>query len=329
MKKLLAFVFAVSILGADTQPYAPAGPPEVPPTPWLTGPLIAPTGQVIPFGSFDLEAYVYATTNTGTYNQNWNTVSAEHNFFSLNPQFFWFFGLTSWMDINIIPQFFYNTTNGQHSWNFGDLPVALDFQLMSVGYTPYFPGIKFTVRETFPTGPYQNLDPNKLLTDQSGAGTFGTTFNLVLYDVYHIKDHFFISTTYSLAYTVTTPVHVHGFNTYGGGYGTDGYALPGQTFQAIMSFEFALSQNWVIALDNVYTHVNATQFYGNPGTLLPGGRGGAANVGQPSSEQISFAPAIEYNFGSNFGICAGCWFSAWGRNSTRFVSGVIEFVYTY
>ncbi len=307
--------------------YADQSAPPVPaPTPWLTGPLIAPTGTVVPYGDFEIESYVYATTNVAEYNSNWHAVPSEHNFFSLNPQFLMFFGLTPWMDINLNPQFFYNTTNDQHSWNFGDFPVALDFQLLDAAYTPYFPGIKFTVRETFPTGPYENLNPEKLLTDQSGAGTFGTTLNLVFYKVYHLVDHCFLSTTYSAAYTVTTPVHVKGFNTYGGGYGTDGWALPGNTFQTIVSFELSLSQNWALAIDNVYTHVDETKFFGTPGI---NSSGAPATVGVPSSEQISFAPAIEYNFSSHFGIIAGCWLTAWGRNSTKFYSGVVDFCYTY
>jgi len=334
MKKLsiLSLLLSVSSMlfsdsGSSTvQPYEPNQPAPPPPTAWLTGPLIAPVGAVVPYGNFNIETYVYSTTNTGTYNSNWHAVSAAHDTFSLNPQFSCFFGLTPWMDINIVPQFYYNTTNGAHSWDFGDLAVALDFQLLDPNYTPYFPGIKFTIKEMFPTGPFQNLNPNKYMTDQSGAGTFGTTFNLVLYKVYHLTGEHFLSTTYSAAYTVTTPVNVHGFNTYGGGYGTNGYALPGDTFEAIISFELTLSQNWALALDNVYIHVDRTQFFGTSGTTATGA---LATVGTPSSEQISFAPAIEYNFSSNLGIIAGCWFTAWGRNSTEFISGVVNFTYTY
>jgi hypothetical protein len=310
----------------EPPPPAPPPPPATAPTPWLTGPLIAPIGAIVPYGDFEIESYIYFTTNTGTYNSHWHSVSAEHNFYSLNPQFLCFFGLTPWMDINIVPQFFANWTHGQHSVVFGDLQAALDFQLLDPGYTPYFPGIKFFVRETFPTGPYQRLNPKKLLTDQGGAGTFATSLGLVLYKVYHFGGHYFLSTTYNATYTITTPVHVRGFNTYGGGHGTHGHVLPGNTSQFIVSFEFTLSQNWVLALDNVYTHVNATRFYGTVGTTAPGT---PATVGGPSSEQISFAPAIEYNFSSHFGIEAGCWFSAWGRNSTEFRSAVINFDYTY
>ncbi len=136
------------------QPYAPSSPPAPPvasspvPVPWLTGPLIAPIGAVVPYGDFEIETYIYATTNTGTYNKNWGVVSAPHNFFSLNPQFLCFFGITPWVDVNIIPQFFYNWTDGQSAVHFGDLQVGLDFQLLDPAATPYFPGIKLAVRET-------------------------------------------------------------------------------------------------------------------------------------------------------------------------------------
>lgn len=306
--------------------YGDEAPAQPPPTPWLTGPLIAPPGTALPFGSINIESYLYFTTNTGAYNSHWHSVEAPDNYFFFNPQFFFYFGLTPWMDININPEFFCNSTAGRTSGGFGDFSAALDFQLYDADANPYFPGIKFTLEETFPTGKFQNLNPDRLLTDQTGEGTFATTFNLVLYKVYHLKGHYFLSTTYSAAYTVAAPVHVHGFNVYGGGFGTDGRALPGNTFLGIVSFEWALDQNWALALDNVYKHTDATQFCGTVGTASSGA---AARVGFPSSEQISFAPAIEYNFSSNFGIIAGCWFTAWGRNSEVFRSGVVNINYTF
>lgn len=306
--------FCAIVLGAASLLYGN----EPPPTPWLTGPLIAPIGAVVPYGDFEIQPYVYATTETGTYNPHWKARSSS-NFFSLNTQVLCFFGLTPWMDINLVPQFFYNTVSNQKATRFGDLAVALDFQLLDPAATPYFPGIKFTLREMFPTGTYQRLNPDKLLTDQTGAGAFSTNFSLILYQVYHLKGAHFLSMTLSAAYNVNPPVHVHGLNTYGGGDGTKGYALPGNNFQGIASFELTLNQNWVLALDNVYSHTDATSFYGT--TITP--------VGVPSSEQISFAPAIEYNFSSHLGIIAGCWFTAWGRNTPVFRSGVIAFDYTY
>jgi hypothetical protein len=301
----------------------PTPPPEAP---WFTGPLLAPPGTVTPFGSYEIEPYIYFTTTTGIYNKDWKIVNSSHNFFSLNPELFLYFGLTSWLDINIITQFFYNTVSNQNSVNFGDLQIGLDFQLLEPGFTPYFPGIKLTVRETFPTGPYEKLHPKKLLTDLSGAGTYGSTFNLVFYDVYHLWKNHFLTTTYSAAYTVTTPVKVHGFNAYGGGFNANGTALPGNTFQAIISFELSLSQNFGLALDNVYTHVNKTKFFGSPGTTTTGA---ISSNSLPSSEQLSFAPAIEYNFNSTTGIAIGAWVTALGRNSPIFNSAIIDLVLVF
>jgi hypothetical protein len=309
-----------------TQPYLPPEPPPPLPPPWFTGPLIVPVPTVVPYGDFEIQSYFYLTTNTGTYNAHWSSVEAPHKFFSFSPQIQCFFGLTPWCDIVLIPQFAYNISSHHHSIHFGDFPVGLDFQLLDSNATPYFPGIKFTIKETFPTGNFQRLNPSKLLTDQTGAGTFASTFNVILYKVYHIYALHWLSTTYSAAYTVNSPVNVHGFNAYGGGFGTKGTAMPGNSFQGIISFEYTLNQNWVLAFDNVYVHTDATQFCGKHGKTATGSQ---ASVGAPSSEQISFAPAIEYNFSSRFGIIAGCWFSAWGRNSTKFRSGVINFDYTY
>lgn len=318
---IFTFLFGNFLFGDNR----PSKLPE-PPTPWLTGPLLVPQATVIPLGHFEIETYLYFTTNTGTYDSHWHPDSASKNFFSLNPQLFIYLGLTPWMDINIVPQFFYNTTANQNSVNFGDLVIGLDFQLLGADSIRYFPGIELSIRETFPTGPYQKLNPNKLLTDQTGEGAYATTFNLVLYKVYRLPGHHFLSTTYSAAYTMTIPTKIRGFNVYGGGYGTHGKAYPGDSFQGIISFELTLTQNWVLTIDNVYTHENRTTFSGAPGVTSSGL---PASVGEPSSEQISFSPAIEYNFSANLGIIAGCWFTAWGRNSTIFRSGVVELVYTF
>lgn len=231
--------------------------------PWLTGPLIAPIGTVVPYGDFIVKSYIYFTTNTGSYDKNWHAVSSTEDFYTVNAQFLCFFGLTPWCDLNIIPQFFYNTTSNQHSFHSGDLTVGLDFQLMAADFTPYFPGIKFAVREVFPVGNFQRFSPRRLLTDQTGAGTFATQFDLVFYKVFHLYGLHWLSTTFSAQYTVNTPVNVHGFNVYGGGFGANGKALPGNSFQGIVSFEVPLNQNWVLALDSVYTQTNSTQFLGS------------------------------------------------------------------
>lgn len=300
--------------------------PEVAAGPWFTGPLIAPLGVVVPYGDVAVRSYLYFIAETGAYGQDWQSVGGEENFYTLTAQFQCFFGLTPWCDLNIIPRFFYKTTSNQHFFYPGDLTAGLDFQLMKEDATPYFPGIKFAIREIFPTGNFQYFHPRKLLTDETGEGTFSTQFDLVFYKIFHWRDSCWLSMTWSAQYTIHMPAHVHGFNTYGGGFGTDGKVLVGSDFQGILSFELSLNQNWAFALDSVYRHGDSAQFFGMPGIAFTGT---FAEVGRASFEQLSFAPAIEYNFSKSLGVIVGCWFSAAGRNSPVFRSGVVNFQYVY
>jgi len=298
---------------------------ETPFIPWFTGPLIAPVGEAVPFGHFEIQPYVFATVNTGAYNQNWSSVGTP-NFFSLSPQCFCYFGLTPWCDISIVPAFFYNETKGQESFGFGDFLARLDFQLYPADTDFWFPGILFAIQEIFPTGKFERLDPKKLYTDKRGAGAFATSFNLVFYKVYSLGNRHALSFTASAEYAIAPSIDVAGFNAYGGGFGTNGTVLPGNVFEGIVSFEFNFNQRWNIALDNVWTHTDATSFYGDAGVNVFGDE---ANNSKHSSEQFSFAPAIEYSWSENLGIIAGCWFTALGRNSTEFRSGVVNLTYTY
>lgn len=287
--------------------------------PWCTGPLISNSGTAYSTGHFSINHYFFATTNVGSYTKRWRAKSYPRNFTIVNPQILTYVGIAPVMDINITPQFFYQTTSNQKSWSFGDLPIGLDIELFSADADTYFPGIKLFLTETFPTGPYQRLNPKKLLTDGSGLGAFNTLVGLVFFKTYHIAGECYLNTYCDLSYALNAPISVHGLNVYGGAPGTEGKVTGGNKFQAICSFELLLNKNWGLAIDNIYLHANATHFSGKTN----------APVGGPSSEQFSFAPAIEYNFNANVGVIAGCWFTAWGRNSVIFRSGVANIYYAY
>jgi hypothetical protein len=297
-----------------------------PTAPWLTGPLIAPPGTAIPYGDLLFKTYLFFTADTGAYNRHWKEEPSRRNLYSLSLQGFYFFGLTPWCDLNIVPRYFYQRSGGAHSAFCGDLTVGLDFQLLDPERTPYFPGIKLAVREVFPTGNFEYLRPRKLLTDLTGRGTFATQFDLVLYKLFHLHRLNWLSATLSAEYTINTPVDVHGFNAYGGGFGATGRALPGNVFEATVSFELTLSRSWALSFDTVYNFEDAAAFFGREGISLDGA---LAPVGRPCSTRLSLAPAVEYNFGSHFGIIAGAYFSVLGKNSDAFRGGAINFNYLY
>jgi hypothetical protein len=288
------------------------------PLPWLTGSLLSPAGTVVPEGHGKLKNYLFITVDTGRYDSDWK-VHSQPSFYRINPRLNWRFGLTEWMDIQVIPQLFYNITQGESSVHVGDFPVALEFQLIDATAYKWFPGVKLSLREIFPTGKYQKLNPRKKRTDATGNGSFGSQPGLVFYKLYALKDAHFLTAKLTVDYAFYTSVHVKGFNEFGGGYGTNGKVCPGSFLQTLLSFEYTIDENWVFAIDGVYYHRNKNSFSGTT----------SAPVGGPSSDQISFAPALEYNYSDNFGIIAGVWATIWGRNATQFTSGVVNFEYKY
>lgn len=297
----------------------------VPEAPWLSGPLIAPAEEAVPWGNVELEMYVFANVVSGTYTSDWKTKSTP-NFYSLNPQLYVYVGVLPFMDIQLVPQFFSNWCEDSYSTQFGDLSVAIDIQLIDPWAHKWFPGIKFSVAEKFPSGKYQNGGPHMHRTDLVGGGSYQTSINLLFYKVLHIIDHHFLSQILSFSYSKESSVYVHGFNVYGGGYGTSGRVYPGDTTQIIYSFEFTFDKHWAFAMDNVYTHVNKTPFKGRGGYT---DEGTLASVSFPSSEQFSLAPAIEYNLNATYSAIGGVYFSVLGRNALKFLSGVVAFEFNY
>ena len=135
-----------------------------------------------------------------------------------------------------------------------------------------------------------------------------------------------VNTRLSLAYTVSCPVKVHGFNAYGGGYGTKGTVHPGDKFSADLGIEVSLTQRWVFCNDFIYSYTDRTKFHGNPGRTASGG---TAGIGKGYSDNFNLAPGIEYNWNENLGVLGGVNFSVYGRNSSNFVNAILSVEYTF
>ena len=284
-------------------------PPDLP---WLTGPLLTPSGHVVPAGHWNFEPYLFVTTTYGQYDSKWNSHSTP-NFYNLNVQVPIQYGIVNPIDMQIVPQFSWNHTDGASEWVLNDLPIILDIQLLSDKPHKWWPAIKLTFEVSAPIGKYQHLSASKLGTDAGGDGSWDPTAALVFSRLFHFKEAHFLAPRLYFGYTVPNPVHVKNLNFYGGAKGTRGKVYPGNTFITLLGLEYSLSANWALACDFEYIHQNKTRFSGK--TIVP--------VTSPSSEQFSIAPAFEYNWSANVGLIAGAWFSFAGRNSSDFASGII------
>lgn len=291
--------------------------------PWYTGPLITPSASMMPPGVVNFQPYLNVQTNYAQFNEDRRSVDTPKTV-QLQSQNIFQTGLTDWMDCLFVFQGQENWLQDKNGGGYGDTQMGLGWQILSQGL--YRPKIKVTIKETFPTGRYKRLSPTGLGLDGVGAGTYATQFclafgKLFLWDTLHP-----INTRLFFGYTVNTTVHVAGLNAYGGGTGAIGKVRPGNSFSTDLGIEWSASQAWVLALDIVYSCANRTKFHGNPGVTAAGL---PAAVGSGSNDNLSLAPAFEYNWNSNLGVVCGAWFSVYGRNSTNFATGQFSVCWTF
>ncbi len=311
--KTLGFCLFVSCLCADTAPQTP------PITAWFTGPLLCPSYSAVPAGSYNIEPYIFVNTIGGNYDSSWTRVSTQtliSAYYSILAQI----GLTSYFNVSITPQFFYQSLGPSSSANIGDLPVEAYFIVLNEDLNGIRPGITIGLKASVPLGRYKNLSPGDASTQAVGSGSWKPAMSFVIGKQIHIKDIHFLTLRAYFNSQFQNRFNVDGFHAYGGGYETKGQITLGAQFTTIASFEYSFSRHGVFALDIQYQHNNKSSFKGNAGYTDPIFRKLLPPSNAPSSEQLSLAPALEYNFNANVGLIAGVWFTVAGRNAQAFIT---------
>lgn len=296
-------------------------PSTEPYIPWFTGPLLAPAGVVVPMGSINIEPFVYVIAYRGNYTPDWKSQSAPI-FWSYVFDPYIQFGIAPRVDLTLSAMAEYNKTQGKHTWGLGDSYAAFGIQILDE--STYQPNIKLILQELFPTGRYNHLNPENLLTDGLGGGSYVSTIGLVLAKLISLRPTTYLSFRFTTAVSFPSSVYLKGLSYYGGSPTTIGTFHPAKTVEIDFSLEYNLSRNWAWALDVLYTYGTKSSFHGKNGENLFSNLGG--QLSSPTS-QFSLAPAIEYNWSKSLGLIAGCWFTVAGSNAYVFRNGVIALNY--
>ncbi len=289
--------------------------------PWFTGPMISPSRQILEPGEFLFQPLVFVFDINGHYDENWKAqrIPTITSVVQLNVLEV---GITPYLDLQAIPIWEVNHSQGVTTTRFSDFEMALNIQILRDDEDPRFPSLLIQLREIFPTGQYQKLDPNKHFTDISGRGSFVSEIFTTFGKVVHITGDRYISSRLALGYAFPSSTGVEGLNFYGGGVGTKGTVRPGNFFEALASTELSVTHHWALVGEAVYFSKRSDKFHGDPGFTE---QGCIAKVGLPSQESFSIAPAVEYAFSNNLGLIGGVWITLFGRNADRFTSYVISF----
>lgn len=292
--------------------------------PWFTGTLLSTRGLTLDRGRVVVEPYFFFTRYGGLYNDNWRLQSATASR-TIIQQTFFIYGLTSRIDVEIAPQWLQNSAEGESISGFGDFPLQLGFQALKSPSDSWLPDVRLWVQEIFPSGQYNNLSPSIRGLGGTGGGSFATTLGIGVQKAIRLGREQVFRYRVNATYGLFSPVTVSGFNTYGGGFGTEGRVEPGSVTTLTVAGEYSLTRHLVLALDIGFQTINATHFSGTTGV---GVNGDQAMVGRGYGNLLTIAPAVEYNFNEHVGVIAGPWFSLRGRNTSEFF-GVVAALFLY
>jgi len=307
MRKIAIFYLFYSISLYAIPDYNSALQSQINHTPWFTGPLLAPAGNVFPPGHIGWQLYLFMQ----------DTVTRP----KIVSLFFLNLGLTPFVDSAIT----INTSHNSSSViQMGDSAINFGFQLLKESYQT--PSLRLTYTQIFPTGKYQKLNRAKKGSDSSGNGAFSPIISANFAKQFPLSSTHYFNTRLSFSFAYYPPVFVRGYNTYGGGLGTDGKVSPGNFYTITFAFEYNITQNLAVAMDIQYAHNNRTRFHGKKGITSTGEQ---ATIRQASNDQLSLAPALEYNWSANVGVIGGVWFSILEKNIAAFINGVFSIVVTY
>ncbi|MDE3046423.1 MAG: hypothetical protein KGJ02_07255 [Verrucomicrobiota bacterium] len=293
--------------------------------PWFTGPIVTANPNAIPAGHYNIEPYLYGYAYTASYDENWDA-EGSGTYWSVASETIFQMGVLSWLDIGFTPTFYWNHNEGAANWAFGDFSVQFDAQLHrdTLSHKSWWPSIKFTIKETAPTGKYRHLNPAKQGTQLGGFGSWVTTAALTFGKMIHFSGYHFLHSRLSVQGNYWAPTHLKGYNVYGGNAGTDGMYYPGWSALLDFGLEYSMTRNWALAFDFQGAWQGSSRFHGKDGEVL---EGVVFSHTVAPTIQYSLAPALEYNWSENWGVIGGVWFTVTGKNSPKFTTGVIALNY--
>lgn len=284
---------------------------------WWTGPMLANSAETLPPGHFLFEPYLYDIRS-----------SAGDSFGSRT---YILYGLVNRLSIGLIPVFGYNrVSNGSNSSSVGvgDITVQAQYRLTEFQPGSWVPTTAIQLQETLPTGKYDDLGSRP--SDGLGAGTYTTTLALNSQTYFWLPNGRILRMRFDISEAWSRTADVQGVSVYGTGQGFRGNVKPGNSFFADLSFEYSLTERWVLALDATYSR-NGNTYAAGEDLLDPSNIPYPQNIrlNSGTSEAFGLAPAIEYNWSSAIGVLLGTRVTFGGHHSTNTVTPAIAINYVY
>ena len=273
---------------------------------WWTGPVVAYSARSLPQGHILIEPYLYDVAGNRTD--------------SLHAFTYFLYGATDRLTIGFAPDIAFNSVRGaadSSGVHLGDTTLRAQYMLTTMDMDRTIPDLSFAVLQNLPTGKYDHLNRGG---DGFGNGSYATTVAIFSQMAWWMPNGRLLRTRINLSETISPQVPVAGASVYGTSPDFRGHAQPGNQFSAVMALEYSVTRNWVLALDLIHNHGNATAASGFAA-------GNSLRINSGSNDGYGFTPAVEYNWSSNAGVIAGVRVFPASHNARATVTPVVAINY--
>lgn len=284
---------------------------------WWTGPMLANSASTLPRGHFLIEPYLYDVSTSAVFDRDGKRrkVERSHEYGSLT---YMAYGVTDRFSLNLIPTFGYaNPGHGRSSSGIGagDLAVHAQYRLTQFEPGSAMPTISLALKQTLPTGKYDELGDRP--SDGFGAGANTTMIGIYSQTYFWMPNGRILRTRLNLTRSFSGHADLTDESVYGTESGFRGRARPGGVFVANAAWEYSITRHWVVALDAVHSRAQSTRVYGRDAS------GAEARFDSGSSWSFALAPAVEYNFNANVGVLFGVRAVVAGRNTSAHITPAV------
>ena len=312
--KLPASLVLAGVLFACGAEQAMAQPDPDQPTPqqslddaWWTGPMLANSAHTMPEGHMLIESYLY------------DAIGGRTN--SVNSLSYLLYGLTDKLTIGLVPTAGFNSVRGgldSSGIHLGDTQIRAQYALTALDAAHGIPDISLALIETLPVGKYDRLADRP--GNGFGSGAYTTALAFYSQMVFWLPNGRLLRARLDLSEGFSGSAEVQDISVYGTATGFRGHARPGNAFSADAAFEYSLTREWVLALDVIYNHGDATVTNGSYGPQ-------PVRLVSGSSDGFGIAPAIEYSWTANLGVLLGTRVIPAGHNIPASVTPAVAINY--
>ncbi|HZC37871.1 MAG TPA: hypothetical protein VE221_04260, partial [Sphingomicrobium sp.] len=257
-----------------------------------TGPLLASTAETLPQGHVYTEPYFFDGISGG-----------EH---SPGTSGFYQYGLTDNYTIGVQPFFSLGTRKFNRELAIGDSKLVSQVRVSHFTAQHRVPSVALVMNLVIPTGKSDHL---AALKEGHGGGAFAPEIGINVQQYFLLGNGRLLRARINILERVPLSEQVSGRSVFGTGPDFRGHAKPGAKTTLIGGVEYSLTKEWVLALDVERDQWGRTRVTGRDGA------GPLVTQISPSSWNIGFAPAVEYNWSDRAGIIAGVWIVPRGHNT--------------